>query len=73
MVFHTVNEDIVLEVRQDVGLGRFDYHENQTYIWTTFSGAFIKRIDQIQISDFIIEEVEGDFNDFGYDDINGLL
>ncbi|CAM3207001.1 hypothetical protein FITA111629_09950 [Filibacter tadaridae] len=30
LVFHTVNEDIVLEVRQDVGLRRFDYHENQT-------------------------------------------
>ena len=24
LVFHTVNEDIVLEVRQDVGLRRFD-------------------------------------------------
>lgn len=29
LVFHTVNEVIVLEVRQDVGLRRFDYHENQ--------------------------------------------
>lgn len=29
LVFHTVDEDIVLEVRQDVGLRRFDYHEKQ--------------------------------------------
>lgn len=28
-VYHTVNENIVLEVRQDVGLRRFDFHENQ--------------------------------------------
>lgn len=35
--------------------------------------AFRKRIDQIQIGDFIIEKVEVDFNDFGYDDISGLL
>lgn len=30
LVFHTVHEDIVLEVRQEIGLRRFDYHENQT-------------------------------------------
>ncbi|SHG52091.1 hypothetical protein [Ornithinibacillus halophilus] len=29
LVYHTVNESIVLEVRQDVGLRRFEYHENQ--------------------------------------------
>lgn len=29
LVYHTANEDIVLVVRQDVGLRRFDYHENQ--------------------------------------------
>ncbi|MDC3413884.1 hypothetical protein [Terrihalobacillus insolitus] len=29
LVYHTTNENIVLEVRQDVGLRRFDYHENQ--------------------------------------------
>ena len=29
VVYHTANENIVLEVRQDVGLMRFDYHENQ--------------------------------------------
>ncbi|WP_068674904.1 hypothetical protein [Oceanobacillus sp. Castelsardo] len=29
LVYHTANENIVLEVRQDVGLRRFDYHENQ--------------------------------------------
>ncbi|HHW36293.1 MAG TPA: clan AA aspartic protease [Bacillales bacterium] len=35
--------------------------------------AFRKQVDQIQIGDFTIEEVEVDFNDFGYEDINGLL
>ncbi|WP_163538972.1 hypothetical protein [Gracilibacillus sp. YIM 98692] len=29
LVYHTVHENIVLEVRQDVGLRRFDYNENQ--------------------------------------------
>lgn len=29
LVYHTVNENIVLEIRQDVGLRRFDFHENQ--------------------------------------------
>ncbi|WP_102345921.1 hypothetical protein [Bacillus sp. Marseille-P3661] len=29
LVYHTANENIVLEVRQDVGLRRFYYHENQ--------------------------------------------
>lgn len=35
--------------------------------------AFRKQIDQIQVNNFIVENVEVDFNDFGYDDINGLL
>lgn len=35
--------------------------------------AFRKRVDQIQIGEFTEKEVELDFNDFGYDDINGLL
>lgn len=35
--------------------------------------AFRKRVDQIQVGDFAIEEIDVDFNDFGYDDINGLL
>ncbi|QOY37914.1 retropepsin-like aspartic protease [Anaerobacillus isosaccharinicus] len=35
--------------------------------------AFRKRVDQIQVGDFTVNEVELDFNDFGYDDINGLL
>lgn len=35
--------------------------------------AFRKEIDKVQIDDFIVEKVEVDFNDFGYDDINGLL
>ncbi|QOY38275.1 retropepsin-like aspartic protease [Anaerobacillus isosaccharinicus] len=35
--------------------------------------AFRKRVDLIQIGDFTAKEVELDFNDFGYDDINGLL
>lgn len=29
LVYHTVHENIVLEIRQDVGLRRFDYNENQ--------------------------------------------
>ncbi|MDC3413503.1 hypothetical protein NC797_11905 [Aquibacillus sp. 3ASR75-11] len=29
LVYHTTNENILLEVRQDVRLRRFDYHENQ--------------------------------------------
>ena len=29
LVYHTANENIVLEVRQDVGLRRFNYSENQ--------------------------------------------
>ncbi len=35
--------------------------------------AFRKRVDLIQIGEFTAKEVELDFNDFGYDDINGLL
>src|SRR5690625_2714562 len=29
LVYHTVHEDIVLEIRQDVGLRRFEVHENK--------------------------------------------
>ena len=29
VVYHTAHKNIVLEVRQDVGLRRFDYNENQ--------------------------------------------
>ncbi|SES05012.1 hypothetical protein SAMN04487944_11647 [Gracilibacillus ureilyticus] len=29
LVYHTAHENIILEVRQDVGLRRFDYNENQ--------------------------------------------
>ena len=35
--------------------------------------AFRKEVDKVQIDDFTVEKVEVDFNDFGYDDINGLL
>lgn len=35
--------------------------------------AFRKLVDQIRIGDFTVEGVEVDFNDFGYEDINGLL
>ncbi|WP_164669823.1 retropepsin-like aspartic protease [Virgibacillus doumboii] len=35
--------------------------------------AFRKNVDSIQISDYTIENIEIDFNDFGYEDINGLL
>lgn len=59
---------------EDIGL-QVDLHDR---IVTYFGiggkeHAFRKRVDQIQIGDFIIEEVEVDFNDFGYEDINGLL
>ncbi|HHW36292.1 MAG TPA: hypothetical protein GXX18_03225 [Bacillales bacterium] len=29
LVYHTIHENIVLEIRRDVGLRRFDYNENQ--------------------------------------------
>lgn len=29
LVYHTTHESIILEIRQDVGLRRFHYHENQ--------------------------------------------
>ncbi|RXJ04448.1 hypothetical protein DS745_03420 [Anaerobacillus alkaliphilus] len=29
LVYHTIHENIVLEIRQDIGLRRFDYNENQ--------------------------------------------
>ncbi|WP_088104837.1 hypothetical protein [Halalkalibacter urbisdiaboli] len=35
--------------------------------------VFRKRVDLIQIGEFTAKEVELDFNNFGYDDINGLL
>lgn len=35
--------------------------------------AFRKSIDNIQIGDYVIKNIEVDFNDFGYEDINGLL
>ena len=65
-----ISQDIV----EDIGL-QVDLHDR---IVTYFGvggkeHAFRKRIDQIQINDFIIEKVEVDFNDFGYEDINGLL
>ncbi|PEL14307.1 hypothetical protein [Bacillus sp. AFS017336] len=29
LVYHTIHESIILKIRQDVGLRRFDYHVNQ--------------------------------------------
>jgi len=29
LVYHTSHDNIVLEIRQDIGLRRFDVHENQ--------------------------------------------
>jgi predicted aspartyl protease len=61
-------------VVEEIGLG-VDLHDKIV----TYYGiggkehAFRKRVDQIQVGEFTIEEVELDFNDFGYDDINGLL
>ncbi|GGB50522.1 aspartyl protease [Virgibacillus dakarensis] len=65
-----ISQDIV----EDIGL-HVDLHDR---IVTYFGvggkeHAFRKQIDQIQISDFVVENVEVDFNDFGYEDINGLL
>ena len=65
-----ISQDVV----EDIGL-QVDLHDR---IVTYFGidgkeHAFRKRVDQIQISDIIVEKVEVDFNDFGYDDINGLL
>ncbi|AXF56878.1 retropepsin-like aspartic protease [Salicibibacter kimchii] len=65
-----ISQDIV----EDIGL----HVDLQDRIVTYFGVggkeyAFRKQIDQIQVSDFEVEKVEIDFNDFGYDDINGLL
>ena len=65
-----ISQDIV----EDIGL-RVDLHDR---IVTYFGvggkeHAFRKQVDLIQIGDFTVEKVEVDFNDFGYDDINGLL
>ena len=35
--------------------------------------AYRKRLDQVQIDDIILKNVEVDFNEFDYEDINGLL
>ncbi|WP_346427657.1 retropepsin-like aspartic protease [Gracilibacillus sp. YIM 98692] len=61
-------------VVEDIGL-QVDLHDR---IVTYFGvggkeHAFRKQVDQIQISGFTVDEIEIDFNDFGYDDINGLL
>lgn len=59
-------DDIGLQVGFDdrivtyFGIGRKEY-------------AFRKNIDNIQIGDYVIKNIEVDFNDFGYEDINGLL
>ncbi|MDC3413504.1 retroviral-like aspartic protease family protein [Aquibacillus sp. 3ASR75-11] len=65
-----ISQDIV----EDIGL----QVELQDRIVTYFGvggkeHAFRKQVGQIQISDFMVQKVEVDFNDFGYDDINGLL
>ncbi|WP_059104312.1 retropepsin-like aspartic protease [Shouchella shacheensis] len=62
------------KVVEDIGI-HVDLHDR---IVTYFGiggkeHAFRKQIDQVQISDFTVEKVEVDFNDFGYEDINGLL
>ncbi|MDC3418423.1 retropepsin-like aspartic protease [Aquibacillus salsiterrae] len=65
-----ISQDIV----EDIGL-HVDLHDR---IVTYFGvggkeHAFRKKVDKIQISDFVVKHIEVDFNDFGYDDINGLL
>ncbi|MDC3413883.1 retropepsin-like aspartic protease [Terrihalobacillus insolitus] len=65
-----ISQDIV----EDVGL-HVDLHDK---IVTYFGvggkeHAFRKQVDKIQINDFVVEQIKVDFNDFGYDDINGLL
>lgn len=65
-----ISQDIV----EDIGL-HVEWHDR---IVTYFGvggkeHAFRKQVDKIQINDFVAEQIEVDFKDFGYDDINGLL
>ncbi|WP_102345920.1 retropepsin-like aspartic protease [Bacillus sp. Marseille-P3661] len=65
-----ISQDIV----EDIGL-HVDLHDR---IVTYFGvggkeHAFRKQVDKIQINDFVVKKIEVDFNDFGYEDINGLL
>src|SRR5690625_3587891 len=65
-----ISQDVV----EDIGI----HVESQDTIVTYFGiggkeHAYRKRLDQVQIDDFIFKNVEVDFNDFGYEDINGLL
>ena len=59
---------------EDIGI-QIDSHDRMV----TYFGvggkehAFRKRVDQIQVNQFIAKNMEVDFNDFGYEDINGLL
>ncbi|TRM10876.1 hypothetical protein FH966_03605 [Lentibacillus cibarius] len=66
MISQDAVDDIGLEVGLDdrivtyFGIGGKEY-------------AFRKNIDSIQIGGYVIKNIEVDFNDFGYEDINGLL
>jgi predicted aspartyl protease len=65
-----ISQDVV----EDIGLGVDLQDRIVTYYGIGGKEhAFRKRVDLIQVGDFTVEEVEIDFNDFGYDDINGLL
>jgi predicted aspartyl protease len=65
-----ISQDVV----EEIGL-QVDVHDK---IVTYFGigdkeHAFRKRVDHIQIDDYRIENIEIDFDDFGYEDISGLL
>ncbi|GGH74287.1 hypothetical protein GCM10010978_13000 [Compostibacillus humi] len=65
---------ILQDAVEDIGI-QVDSHDRMV----TYFGvggkehAFRKRVDQIQVNQFIAKNLEADFNDFGYEDINGLL
>jgi len=65
-----ISQDVV----EDIGL-RVDLQDRiVTYFGVGGKEyAFRKQVDQIRISDFFADNIEVDFNDFGYDDISGLL
>jgi predicted aspartyl protease len=65
-----ISQDAVDDIGLNVGL------DDRIVTYFGIGGkayAFRKSVDSIQIGDYIIENIAVDFNDFGYEDINGLL
>lgn len=65
-----ISQDAVDDIGLEVGL------DDRIVTYFGIGGkeyAFRKNIDSIQIGDYVIKNIEIDFNDFGYEDINGLL